>query len=200
MWKIESIQTLYMLSKMSDSESEMEETSDIEFRVEVEYDAYDRKRIARKKSAFLDQIEQMEDDLNKYKEVFVPLFRPNHRDISDKVYTSLMDKRTFFQIVIGRTQSGKTRAILCMIQDYVLKEIIDISNIYIITGLSSVDWVTQTKERMPESLHKNIYHNGQLKEFKKSVEGKRNVLVFIDEGHMASKDKQTINTIFKELK
>jgi len=127
------------------------------------------------------------------------LFYPNHKTVSLKTIQSFQCKRKVIQIVIGRTQSGKTAGMLCIMNDYVNENIFDPDNIYIITGLSSTDWERQTKKRMPFNLDKNIFHNGQLKDFKKKVKGKKNVLLLIDEAHMASKDTQTINTILIDL-
>jgi hypothetical protein len=105
------------------------------------------------------------------------------------------------QMVIGYTQSGKTG---CMVEliDQVTKNTsnpISTQNIFIITGLSSTDWMKQTKGRIPECIRDRVFHNGQLGTFKAAVDGKQNVLIIIDEAHMASKKKQTMSRIFKEL-
>lgn len=105
------------------------------------------------------------------------------------------------QMVIGYTQSGKTG---CMVEliDQMTKNTsnpISIENIFIITGLSSSDWMKQTKGRIPECMRDRVFHNGQLAKFKAAVAGKQNVLIIIDEAHMASKKKQTMSRIFKEL-
>jgi len=162
-------------------------------RVQVEYTAIATKKILRARDRFNSYIEDMEDESSQ------PLLYDNHRDLAARVYESLANRDIFFASVIGKTQSGKTSGMLAIIREYVLRELIELDNIYIISGLASTDWQVQTTERMPKCLHGNIYHNGQLKHFKESVKGKKNVLVIIDEGHMASKDIQTINKMFKEL-
>lgn len=105
------------------------------------------------------------------------------------------------QMVIGYTQSGKTG---CMVEliDQMMKNKsnpISIQNIFIITGLSSIDWVKQTMERFPECIRHHVFHLGKLDDFKAAVAGKQNVLIIVDEAHMASKKKQTMSRIFKEL-
>jgi hypothetical protein len=105
------------------------------------------------------------------------------------------------QMVIGYTQSGKTG---CMVEliDQITKNDgnpISTQNIFIITGLSSRDWMKQTKGRIPECMRERIFHNSQLDKFKTAVAGKQNVLIIVDEAHMASKKKQTMSRIFKEL-
>ena len=103
------------------------------------------------------------------------------------------------QVVVGRTQSGKTGCMLEFIKLFITENMIPIENIYLITGLSSKDWEIQCKGRFPDCLNKNIYHNGQMTRFYNDVQGKKNVLVLVDEAHLACLKKQTMNTIFKEL-
>jgi hypothetical protein len=111
-------------------------------------------------------------------------------------------KSVVIQMIIGYTQSGKTG---CMVEliDQMTKNtcnsIISTQNIFIITGLSSRDWMKQTKGRIPECMRERVFHNGQLEKFKAAVAGKQNVLIIVDEAHMASKKKQTMSRIFKEL-
>ena len=167
-----------------------------ESRIEVEYSPYEVRKITRNQTKWNSDIDQMKDDLN---EMNKPLFYPNHESVSLKTNKSLQNKKKVVQIIIGRTQSGKTSGMLCIIDNYINNNVIDTDNIFIITGLSSRSWVLQTKKRMPTNLHKNIFHNGQLKNFKKNVHGKKNILLLIDEAHMASKDNQTINNILNDL-
>jgi hypothetical protein len=103
------------------------------------------------------------------------------------------------QLVIARTQSGKTGSMVEFLALYINSNLIPIENIYLITGLSSNDWVKQTQTRFPKIIWNNIYHNGQLKKFKEDVRDKENILILIDETQMACKVKQTISAIFKEL-
>jgi hypothetical protein len=105
------------------------------------------------------------------------------------------------QMVIGYTQSGKTG---CMVEliDQMTKNTdkpISTQNIFVITGLSSTEWKKQTIERFPECMKVHIFHNGELEKFKTAVAGKQNVLIIVDEAHMASKKEQTMTRIFKEL-
>jgi hypothetical protein len=103
------------------------------------------------------------------------------------------------QVIVGRTQSGKTGCMLQFIKLYINENIIPIANIYLITGLSSKDWQIQCKGRFPKCLSENIYHNGQMAKFKNDVQGKQNVLILIDEAHMACLKNQTMNSMFKSL-
>ena len=136
----------------------------IDFRIEVVYSNLESRSIKRHKIKWNADIEEMEDILHEKHE---DLFYSNHKTVSLKTIQSFQCKRKVIQIVIGRTQSGKTAGMLCIMNDYVNENIFDPDNIYIITGLSSTDWERQTKKRMPFNLDKNIFHNGQLKDFKK---------------------------------
>ena len=53
--------------------------------------------------------------------------------------------------------------------------------------------------QMVIGMRHHVFHLGKLDDFKAAVAGKQNVLIIIDEAHMASKKKQTMSRIFKEL-
>ena len=103
-------------------------------------------------------------------------------------------------MVVSPTQSGKT-GIICETIRYFVKETnISYKNIYIITGLSSVEWKIQTKNRLPDKLRKRVYHrNDLLDRFYRDIERKRNVLIILDEIQIASSKNQTIHKVFDEL-
>ena len=125
---------------------------------------------------------------------------PNQVDLGTRVTKSFKDLKKVIQLVIGQTQSGKTGGMNEVILQYIQENDIPIENIYIIAGLSSKDWLEQTKSRFPEIIKGNIFHNPEIStKFKKHVEGKKNVLVLIDETHMASKKDQTMSKVFRDL-
>lgn len=125
----------------------------------------------------------------------------NQTSVAVNINTLFNNLSTVIQMVIGYTQSGKTGCMVELIDQITKNESNPIStqNIFIITGLSSRDWMKQTKGRIPECMRDRVYHNGQLEKFKAAVAGKQNVLIVVDEAHMASKKKQTMSRIFKEL-
>jgi hypothetical protein len=85
-----------------------------------------------------------------------------------------------FQLIIGPTQSGKTGCMLSILYYTITTYNVHLSNIYIITGLSSIDWKEQMKNRTPEPLHVNVFHRPDLDEtFHDSIKDKRNVLILI---------------------
>ena len=61
------------------------------------------------------------------------------------------------QIVLGKTQSGKTGMMLATIKKLLESEIIiPAENIFVITGLSSLDWKRQTIDIFPIRIKDNI--------------------------------------------
>jgi len=126
---------------------------------------------------------------------------PNQTTVANQLHSNFLNPQVVIQMAIGYTQSGKTGCMVGLIDRMMTSQetLIHISNIYIITGLSSCDWMKQTKVRIPECMRVHVFHNGNLDTFKKEVSGKQNILVIIDEAHMASRKKQTMSRIFKEL-
>ena len=109
-------------------------------------------------------------------------------------------------LVIAKTQSGKTGAMIAICKEYKTYHNIPIENIYMITGHSSTAWKKQTKKRFPNLLEKNIYHrpdfgkkNGPLNKLVKEIKGKKNILFITDEVHVAAKSGQSMDSLFKRL-
>jgi hypothetical protein len=149
------------------------------------------------------ELEDISDDIDAFKCNYKKLKRknpiyPNQIETADKMVENFKNRQKIIQMIIGKTQSGKTGCMIEFIYKFTNENLIPMNNIYIITGLSSKEWETQCRQRFPESI-KHIYHNGQLNKFKLDVEGKQNILIIIDEAHVACLKKQTINTIFLEL-
>jgi hypothetical protein len=109
-------------------------------------------------------------------------------------------------LVIAKTQSGKTGAMISICKEYTAEHLIPIENIYLITGHSSTAWKKQTKIRVADILEKNIYHrpdfgkkNGPLNKLVKEIKGKKNILFIMDEVHVAAKSGQSMDSLFKKL-
>lgn len=119
----------------------------------------------------------------------------------DIIHEFTKDPSVLMVMALGKTQSGKTGVMYACIQEYTSPENeghVPVMNIYVITGLSSNEWKTQTKERLPEIIRENVFHRNQLKEFMKSIKDKKNILVLMDEVQIACGTKQTISKQFKE--
>jgi hypothetical protein len=115
---------------------------------------------------------------------------PNQTDFGKRIMQALEDHTTV--IAFAHTQCGKTGSMLAAIHD----SNIPLEHIFLITGLSSIDWLVQTKKRIPI---KNIYHRNTLHLFMKAVKQVNEPLILIDECHIASKPGQIIHTIINTV-
>jgi len=186
-----------------------DESSDDESVIDVDEDSNPSLKERKPVNYDQEQKDNMEDETTIFKSQLRLMKRSsrytsyeNQTSVAVNICNLFFDvKSVVIQMVIGYTQSGKTG---CMVEliDQMTKNTcnpISTQNIFIITGLSSRDWMKQTKGRIPECMRERVFHNGQLEKFKAAVAGKQNVLVIVDEAHMASKKKQTMSRIFKEL-
>ena len=185
-----------------------DDSSDDESVFDVEEDSHpslgERKRVEYNE----EQLEDMKDDRNIFESQIKKMKRSkryisyeNQISVAVKINNLFNNLSVVIQMVIGYTQSGKTGCMVELIDQMTKNESnpISVENIFVITGLSSVDWVKQTMERFPECMRHHVFHLGKLDDFKAAVAGKQNVLIIVDEAHMASKKKQTMSRIFKEL-
>jgi len=111
---------------------------------------------------------------------------PNQIDFGQRIVKALDNHHTV--LAYAHTQCGKTGSMLAAIHLYN----IPLERIFLITGLSSIDWLVQTKKRIPI---KNIFHRNTMHLFFKAIQGISNPLVLIDECHIASKPGQIIHKV-----
>ena len=111
---------------------------------------------------------------------------PNQTDFGRRIIIALDNHHTV--LAFAHTQCGKTGSMLAAIH----LSNIPLEHIFLITGLSSIDWLIQTKKRIPI---KNIFHRNTMHLFFKAVKDISNPLVLIDECHIASKPGQIIHKV-----
>ena len=124
----------------------------------------------------------------------------NQHDIAKKVHEAVLcnECETLYTMVLAQTQSGKTGSMLEVTKRAIEHCSTPPKNIFIITGLSSTEWKEQTQSRFPDIMKDNIFHNNDVDgKLEMSLRGKRNVLIIIDEMHMAAKETQTIAKTFR---
>ena len=127
-----------------------------------------------------------------------PIYQ-NQKDAAVKLCETYTNTQKVIQLLISRTQTGKTGCMIEFIYQYIQRFKIPIEHIFVITPLSSTDWKIQTKERFPEDIDNRIYHLPELMtRFKEDVECKKNILILIDEAHCASLKRQTLQKLMSE--
>ena len=123
---------------------------------------------------------------------------PNQNVCGYRITNRFECKKTTTVMCIGLTQSGKTVTMVSLTNQFINNFSIPIENIFIITGLSDKEWKNQTKEKIPEIMRPRVFHRNQLKAFAKEIEGKKNILIMMDEIQIAAKESQTLAKLFKE--
>ena len=124
----------------------------------------------------------------------------NQEECSLSIVSNLHNKKIINIMVLALTQSGKTGTMIGLIKNYLndSRNLILTDNIYIITGLSSREWVDQTKKRIPEAI-KGLYHRDNLtNKFVDDIKNKKNVLIIIDEIQIAARENQTLHKAFEK--
>ena len=146
-----------------------------------------------KKSILLNQLKLLKNE-NKV------VIHPNQEKIGANVVTAFIDRKIINVMVISKTQSGKTGSMCATIRRLLedSTNLISTDNIFIITGLSSLEWKAQTRERMPESIQKRVYHRCELPHtFADEILNQKNILIIMDEIQIAAKKEQTIYKSFR---
>jgi len=98
-------------------------------------------------------------------------------------------------------QWGKTGVSLCVSFKLCMEQNISPDSVYFITGMSDRLWKDQTRERILLSWKQNVFHRNTLHHFGMKVESKKkkNILIIIDECHLANRASFTLGTIMDQL-
>jgi len=124
----------------------------------------------------------------------------NQKDAAEKVVENFNKNNKIAISLISLPQVGKTGTFLYIAYLMAIynddNKVINPENIFIITGMSDLEWEAQTKGDMLPSFQNNVYHHGQLEKFKENYKrrnGKK--LIIIDESHIAVKTNQKMDKI-----
>jgi hypothetical protein len=113
-----------------------------------------------------------------------------HIETAKNVLEELKEK--FGVLIFGMPQIGKTS----IIQEIMIKLDSDI-NIIVMTGLSSIDWMKQTKERLNDTGRRfSLYHLSTINNISHI---RPNSIIFLDECHIAIKQNQTLDILFNKF-
>ena len=132
---------------------------------------------------------------------FNPDIFQNQLDFGENIANQFIDRAVHTVLAVAPTQSGKTGSMLATIKFFLASHSLSLPfhHIFVITGHSSTEWTQQTKERFPPEFRDNIFHRNQLSKFSKKISGLSNVLVFVDESHIASRKHQSIQASLSSL-
>lgn len=179
---------------MSEYLTTMEINAELTKRIRVDYDITEQMVMKNSKNIVL-----LEIDNKKLKGESI--IYDNQEECSLSIVSNLHNKKLINIMIVALTQSGKTGTMSGLIKNYLndTTNLIPIENIYIITGLSSREWVEQTINRMPKSIQERVFHRDNLtNKFVDNIKNKKNVLIIIDEIQIAAKENQTLYKAFSE--
>ena len=112
----------------------------------------------------------------------------------------MFDKRVLVTLC-APPQWGKTGVSLYVSYHMCLKGI-NSENVFFITGMSDRSWLDQTRERVLPCWRKNVYHRNTLHKMKEKIEDlekKKDILIIVDECHLANKKQFILGEIFEDL-
>jgi len=117
------------------------------------------------------------------------------KEIYKDFYDIDCDKK-ILSLIVAETQMGKTGIIQALTYEFVKNDNINPLNIFILTGLSSCEWVKQTKERFIDIIRPNIFHRNTIGKFAESLKTLNDMIIFLDEVHIATELKNEIGKTF----
>jgi hypothetical protein len=132
------------------------------------------------------------------------LIYDNQKEVGLDIVHSFLEDNVYLAILIAEMQVGKTGA--CLATAYYMcthpddNKVIDKNNVVIITGLSDTDWKEQTQISMISSFKENVFHRGNFKNQKmlEKLKYGNNMLIIIDESHIATQISQQMSLLLKE--
>jgi hypothetical protein len=78
-------------------------------------------------------------------------------------------------------------------------KIIDYENVFIITGMSDIDWQEQTEENTLTSFKEQVFHRGRFPQLKRILEnGISNTLLIIDECHIGAEKEHSMSKMLAD--
>jgi len=125
---------------------------------------------------------------------------PSQDHFGEEISKIFLDRSILSILALALTQSGKTGSMLGVIKHCLATPslALPLSNIFIITGYSSVQWTEQTRDRFPPEMADQIFHRNQFNSFVKRVRDKKNVLIIIDEIQIAFGENQSVHNAFRQ--
>lgn len=129
----------------------------------------------------------------------ISVIHENQEYMAARINAEFRNTQVIATMVIAQTQSGKTGTMGATIKQMLTDRSnnINVENVYIITGLSSNEWKEQTRRRFPFNIAERVYDRTELKHI--DLSDKYNVLIIMDEVHVACKAEQSIDKAFMKI-
>lgn len=132
------------------------------------------------------------------------LIYDNQQEVALEIVSSFITDAVYLAVLIAQMQVGKTGA--CLATAYHMcthpddNKVIDMNNVVIITGMSDTEWKEQTQKSMITSFATNVFHRGNFKDTRlvELLRNRSNMLIIIDEAHIASQISQQLSLLLKE--
>ena len=133
------------------------------------------------------------------------LIYDNQKEVALDIVNSFMEDDVHLAVLIAEMQVGKTGACLataiymCTHPDD--NKVIDKNNVILLTGLSDTEWKEQTRLSMVRSFQDNVFHRGNFKDTRliELLKYGKNMLLIIDESHIASQMSHQMSLLLKEV-
>ena len=170
----------------------MSEMTPIEYRVKYKLTPHQVKTLKF-------DLDEFQLQMNRKKHIGELIIYDNQLKLATDIRKCFDDRSTLVVSAIAPCQSGKTGAMICLVGELMKHQDIQLEDIFIITGHSSKSWEEQTRTRLPDCLSSRVFHRNNLLAFRSIVATKRNVLIIIDEMHIAAGEQKSLHNLFKSL-
>lgn len=104
--------------------------------------------------------------------------------------------------VIKRTKVGMDGLMIELLKNMTTHDddefVLDVNNVFIVTGMSNVLWESDMKEKMPICFRDNVLHHGKLHRLMPILNGIKNALIIIDEIDNGDKVGQKLHMLLEQ--
>lgn len=139
-----------------------------------------------------------ETDLNLILPYYQKTF-PNQKELGKNIARAFLNLRLLSGFVVAPTQSGKTGTMVSLIYELCSHPMLSLplEHVFLFTPISSKDWVQQTKQRLPPAVH--VFHRNHISNLISRAKDLNNILIIIDETHIAAKPRQSLHQIYEQI-
>lgn len=151
---------------------------------------------AQQRSSFHHPAYKVNPFLKRYQNTF-----ENQKEFGRNIAIRFTDNTIFSILAVAPTQSGKTGSMLAFLYEAMNNPLLRVNkrNIFIFTGHSSCEWLEQTRERFPSWMKNQIFHRNHYHSLSQTLSKLSNVILIVDECHIASKQGQTVSNLLEVL-